>query len=75
MTRKDYFLIAKAIKTAFPTDFDAIGNRRIGTPKRALLRELIPALKADNPNFQSFRFLLACDAEDLWDDKERRYVA
>lgn len=53
MTRKDYFLIAKAIKETMTKE-----------QKRAFLRKLIPALKADNPSFQTFRFLLSCDAPD-----------
>jgi hypothetical protein len=71
MTRSDYFLIAKAIKNAF----SGTEKSENGLAKRRLLKELIPAMKADNPNFQAFRFLLACDAEELWDDTARRYIA
>lgn len=59
MTRKDYFLIAKAIKETFEGDNSYA--------KDCLLKNLIPALKADNPNFQAFRFLLACDVENTKD--------
>lgn len=67
MTKSDYFLIAKAIKETFKDDprdndqFAAITQ----TNKKRLIFNLIREMKKDNPNFQSFRFLLACDAAEL----------
>lgn len=68
MTRNDYFLIARAIKTTFRDD-GLENDKAVATilqaTKRELLRNLIPLLKANNPSFQTFRFLLSCDAEEL----------
>lgn len=74
MTRNDYFTLASAIKAAFPTD--GVEGTSYTTPKsniiakKKLLKHLLPALKADNPSFQSFRFILSCDASDLYEHSQ-----
>lgn len=58
MTRKDYILIADALRTV-------IGS--LDNPERrgAVLAagELAHVLKADNPRFETIRFLKACGLE------------
>lgn len=53
MTRNDYFLIAQIIKD----------NTKKGKVRKKLVDAFIPVLKADNPNFNAFRFMLATDTE------------
>lgn len=47
MTRKDYKIIAKAIAKA--------------DCKEALVNELCRVFKEDNPNFDAYKFCLACE--------------
>ncbi len=50
MTRKHFIAIAKAIRTCIKSVED----------RESIARELLPALKASNPSFDSQRFLNAC---------------
>lgn len=58
MTKSDYFLIAKAIKSVFST--------RDVAKKETLVRTLVSMMREDNPNFQEFRFLAACGMSELY---------
>lgn len=62
MTKSDYFLIAKAIKQTWPDELFPKSEQK---DKARLIENLVAEMKLDNPNFQSFRFLLSCGAEDL----------
>lgn len=60
MTRKDYILIAQAIKDAKPASVkDDYGNGLDVGVERAAFR-LADALAVDNPRFDRERFLVAC---------------
>lgn len=63
MTKNDYFAVGKAIKDAFPSVVDQ-------EAKAQLLRTLIPELRKNDAGFQSFRFILTCDAVDLLDTEK-----
>lgn len=60
MTRKDYVLIAQAIKETIPsrivTEIDAAFNRGAGWTAH----NIADALEKDNPRFDRERFLAAC---------------
>ena len=62
MTRKDYELIAKAIKAAKPSDSTmadyAEMTRKLGW--RNTVHSVAEALAGDNPRFDRERFLKAC---------------
>jgi hypothetical protein len=57
MTRKDYVLIAAAIKAAYQT-FDKPSNHANGA--RHVAHTLADTLATDNPRFDRDRFLTAC---------------
>jgi len=60
MTRKDYLLIAKAISTERQTS-NALDE---GFDVQRLLHQLCLKLEADNPMFNSDRFIKACYTDD-----------
>jgi len=59
MTKKDYKIIAEAIKLAS----DSQNKNHIR--KDQLLSQLIPLLKRDNPRFDGFKFAEACGAKKV----------
>lgn len=59
MTRKDYELIADAIK-----QHSAAANPDAAAAVRRVAHELTEALSADNSRFDTSRFLKACGVEE-----------
>ena len=57
MTRKDYQLIAKTINDLM-ADFNNCGDDSVSLA--LVSQELASALQADNPRFDTARFLTAC---------------
>lgn len=62
MTRKDYVLIARALKDARSITVDRNGNSRSSTEWLAAVTSVSDALMRDNSRFDSARFLDACGA-------------
>ena len=63
MTRKDYILIAAAIRTALE-DIIREANRGVLLPQFETLADAIAkALASDNPRFDRERFLKACGVQ------------
>ena len=61
MTRKDYILIANAIKAQ--ADFCKENNEEEGLDAiKCVAQELSERLQEDNPRFSSYTFLKACNA-------------
>lgn len=60
MTRKDYVLIAEAVKE---TTFLADGSQDYKMALAEVAMELANALSRDNPRFDRGRFLRACGVE------------
>lgn len=60
MTRKDYKLIAAAIKRAKPAGGHDTGIARV-------VREMTAALQEDNPKFNPEKFAAACGMEGNYD--------
>ena len=59
MSRKDYIKIARIIK-----DSTIINNNLFESiSKKCLINSLCDMLKEDNPNFNRFRFLDACEVK------------
>jgi hypothetical protein len=58
MSKKDYELIVKAIRQARDRSFG--GSERIGIIQ--VVNQLVPLLKADNPNFDADKFRKACES-------------
>lgn len=52
MTRSDYFAVAEAVREAF--------NTRDVVKRETLVDALCVTLRRNDPNFQEFRFKLAC---------------
>jgi len=61
MTRKDYVLIADAIRTRIIDNGPTFEERRIAL---AIVDELANRLLADNPRFDRFQFVRACMVEE-----------
>ena len=59
MSRKDYIQLARIIK-----DSTIINNNLFESiSKKCLINSLCDMLKEDNPNFNRFRFLDACEVK------------
>ena len=59
MSRKDYIKLARIIK-----DSTIINNNLFESiSKKCLINSLCDMLKEDNPNFNRFRFLDACEVK------------
>ena len=65
MTKKDYELIASAIKTQWniQVSITGTGEKSLAIHETAL--RIAHALKGDNPKFDINRFLTACGVEEL----------
>ena len=61
MTRKDYVLIADAIRTRIIDNGPTFEERGIAL---AIVDELSARLRADNPRFDGARFMRACMGEE-----------
>lgn len=68
MTRKDYVLIARAIRYAKPADIqdrkDPRLNRFVQDAWSSVRDNIARALATDNPRFDRARFCDACERED-----------
>jgi hypothetical protein len=64
MSRRDYILIARALRAARTIRVDANGNSRPNTQWLACATCVSHALGCDNPRFDAARFLTACGAAE-----------
>lgn len=62
MTRKDYVILAKALRNARPATFSDGAKSHEYTVWLAAACSVADALMADNNRFDSDRFLNACEA-------------
>ncbi|HET6725866.1 MAG TPA: hypothetical protein VFH85_07670 [Gammaproteobacteria bacterium] len=63
MTRKDYELIAAAIRSALPTALVAADLPLLNQAHGNTALRLAAALASDNPRFDRARFLKACGVQ------------
>lgn len=57
MTKKDYILLAQALKDNHPTINDGMIHLSVWN---SIVLDIAKALQSDNPRFDSARFLTAC---------------
>lgn len=60
MTRKDYVLIAEAIKRAHDGDVGNLPRDNVRTGAFEAAHAIACALRRDNPRFERARFMAAC---------------
>lgn len=64
MTRKDMFLIAKAVRETFSPNY----SNHSRALKRTFIKKFSELAKKDNPNFDQTRFEIAANSDFRWED-------
>jgi hypothetical protein len=66
MTKKDYIIIARAIREAMALRDEALSLHPQTMAIKTVCYTLIKEMQKDNPRFEASKFLAACEIELNW---------